>query len=438
MKLRRILWSALILFGVLVVAWAALVAREFAAGALPAGAEKLAATTVQIERGEYLARIGNCAGCHTARGGEPYAGGRPVDTPFGAVYAGNLTPDRATGIGDWSGADFYRALHEGRSRDGRMLYPAFPYPNFTQVTREDSDAIFAYLRQRVQPVHQVNTAHALSFPYDSSLALATWRLLYFKPADNKADDKQSADAAWQRGAYLVQGLAHCGACHSTRNALGAPLAGHAYDGAMMPLNDWYAPSLTARDETSVADWPLDDIARWLQSGTSSRGSAFGPMAEVVFQSTQYLNADDATAMATYLKALPVTRGVAFKASASPVASGKGVAADRGAQLYREHCAACHGKEGEGKAGAYPALVGNRTVLMGNTANLFRVALSGGFAAATAGNPRPHGMPPFYHLLGDDELIALLNHVRGAWGNNAAALTSLDLIHYRDALRSARP
>ena len=436
MKLRRVFWGLLILFGVLVLAWAALVAREFAAGTLPSGSDKLVVTPALLERGEYLARIGNCAGCHTTRGGPAYAGGRAVDTPFGAVYAGNLTPDRATGIGDWSSADFYRALHDGRSRDGRLLYPAFPYPNFTQVSREDSDAIYAYLRDRVPPVHQVNTAHALTFPYDSPIALATWRLLYFKPAVQKTDERQSADTAWHRGAYLVQGLAHCGACHSTRNALGAPLAGHAYDGAMMPLNDWYAPSLTARDEASVADWPLEDVARWLQTGTSLRGTAFGPMAEIVFQSTQYLSDDDARAMATYLKALPVTRGVAFKPSPKTVSSGRAAAADRGSELYKEHCASCHGDAGEGKAGAWPALVGNRTVLMGNTANLFRVVLSGGFAPATASNPQPYGMPPFYHLLKDDDLIALLNHVRSSWGNAAPALTTLDLLHYRDGLRTA--
>lgn len=395
----------------------------------------VAATPAQIERGEYLARIGNCAGCHTARGGAPYAGGHPVDTPFGAVIAGNLTPDPATGIGEWSADAFYRALHEGRSRDGRPLYPAFPYPNFTRLTREDSDAIFAYLRQRVPPVHRVNTAHALAFPYDSVLALAAWRRLYFKPASPATDTTRSAD--WQRGAYLVQGLAHCGACHSTRNALGAPLAGHAYDGTMMPRNDWYAPSLTARDEASVADWPLEEIAQWLQQGRSAHGSALGPMAEVVFQSTQYLNDDDARAMATYLKALPVTRGATFQPSAPAVSSARPVAAGLGAERYGELCADCHGKQGEGKAGAYPALLGNRTVLMGNSANLFRVVLSGGFAPATAGNPQPWGMPPFYHRLNDDELVAVLNHVRSAWGNAAPALTTLDLIRHRNGVLSAQ-
>ncbi|MCC7067138.1 MAG: cytochrome c [Burkholderiales bacterium] len=423
--------SALVIAGVCTV----LLTERYGGAALDADKAPLDATAAQIERGEYLARIGNCAGCHTARGGETYAGGRAVDTPFGAIYASNLTPDEATGIGAWSAGAFYRALHEGRSRDGRLLYPAFPYPNTTFTTREDSDAIYAYLMNRVKPVSRDNTPTTMSFPFNTQIALAAWRRLYFKPATQQSDATQSA--AWNRGAYLVQGLAHCGACHSTRNALGAPLAGHAYDGAMMPRNDWYAPSLTARDEASVTDWPLEEIAQWLQQGRSAHGSALGPMAEVVFQSTQYLNDDDARAMATYLKALPVTRGATFQPSAPAVSSARPVAAGLGAERYGELCADCHGKQGEGKAGAYPALVGNRTVLMGNPANLFRVVLAGGFAPATAGNPQPWGMPPFYHRLGDDELVAVLNHVRSAWGNAAPALTTLDLIRHRNGVLSAQ-
>jgi mono/diheme cytochrome c family protein len=180
---------------------------------------------------------------------------------------------------------------------------------------------------------------------------------------------------------------------------------------------------------------VEEIAHWLQTGVSVRGTAFGPMAEVIFQSTQHLARDDALAMAVYLKSLPVTRGVAITPALAPEASGKMIAAGRGRELYLGHCAACHGKQGEGKPGAYPTLVGNRTLLMTNTANLFGVLLSGGFAPATAGNPRPHGMPPFYHLLTDDDMAALLSYVRSAWGNSAPTITTLDLIHYRDRLRS---
>ncbi len=394
----------------------------------------LVANSAQIERGEYLARIGNCAGCHTARGGEAYAGGRAVDTPFGAIYASNLTPDKETGIGAWSSGAFYRAMHEGRSRDGRLLYPAFPYPNTTLTTREDSDAIYAYLMNRVTPAAASNAPNTLSFPFNNQFALATWRLLYFKPGKFQPEPTRSAE--WNRGAYLVQGLAHCGACHSTRNALGAPIAGHTYDGAMMPGNDWYAPSLTSAGEASVAEWNLAQIATWLKVGTSPHGAALGPMAEVIFQSTQYATEDDVLAMATYLKALPpVAQSRAFSAPGKLVTQRK--SDDVGAQSYRKHCADCHGDNGEGKSDAFPALAGNRTVTMANATNLITLILKGGFAPATAGNPRPHGMPPFYHLLNDAEIANVATYIRSSWGNTAPALTELDMVKYRDALGAGR-
>ena len=389
---------------------------------------KIDATSEQIARGAYLAQIGNCSGCHTMPGGEPYAGGKGVSTPFGTIYAGNLTPDPATGIGSWGANDFYRALHEGRSRDGRLLYPAFPYPNISLTTRDDSDAIYAFLMNRVAPVKRESTAHTLRFPFNNQLALAAWRVLYFKPRAYQPDATQSV--SWNRGAYLVQGLAHCGACHSTRNALGAPIAGHAYDGAMMPLSDWYAPSLTARNEASVADWEIAQISAWLKHGISERGTALGPMAEVVYQSTQHLRDGDAQAMATYLKALtPAATSLTTNAATSRKADAQSE------KLYVDHCSKCHGDKGEGKPGAFPALAGNRAVTMANTTNLIHVVLAGGFAPATTGNPRPHGMPPYYHLLSDAEIAKLLTFVRSSWGNNAAAVTDLDMVKYRNALRT---
>ncbi len=389
-----------------------------------------AATPEQIARGEDLARIGNCAGCHTARGGDPYAGGKGVETPFGAVYASNLTPDKETGIGTWSADAFYRAMHEGRSKDGRLLYPAFPYPNLSLTTREDSDAIFAFLVNRVAPVSRVNNEHALAFPYNNAYALAAWRLLYFKPVALRTDASQSAQ--WNRGAYLVQGLAHCGACHSTRNALGAPVAGHTYDGAMMPGNDWYAPSLTDTREASVADWPIEQIAQWLKDGTSKTGAALGPMAEIVFQSTQHASDADLKAMSEYLKSLPTSA-----AKRTALATPTGTVNDAGKRIYSDRCASCHGDNGEGKPDAFPALAGNRTVTMANTTNLITLILKGGFAPATAGNPRPHGMPPFYHLLSDAEIAHVATTIRSSWGNTAPAVTELDMVKYRDALGAGR-
>ena len=427
---RTWLW-VLAVFACLFLALAWFIAREFVGGLVTYATKRSEATPEQIGRGEYLARLGNCAACHTARGAEPYAGGRAVETPFGAVFAGNLTPDVATGIGGWDSSAFYRAMTLGRSRDGRMLYPAFPYPNFSQITRDDCDALFAYLMNGVKPVARVNTAHTLQFPFDSQLALAVWRALYFKPKTFQPESGQSAD--WNRGAYLVQGLAHCGACHSTRNALGAPVAGHAYDGAMMPGNDWYAPSLTAASEASVANWSLAEIAAWLKDGATPKASALGPMAEVIFQSTQYANNADLLAMATYLKALPsVEPSRVSNAPAKLITQRKSDGA--GAALYAKHCANCHGENGEGKTDAFPALAGNRAVTMANATNIISIIIKGGFAPAASGNPRPHGMPPYYHLLSDVDIAQLATHIRSSWGNAASVVTELDLLKYRNGLR----
>ena len=427
--MRRVLS---VIFGLIVFVIAGLTIslyREVNGSAMTgAEPESNAATAEQIARGEYLARIGNCAGCHTARGGEPYAGGKTVDTPFGAVYAGNLTPDKTTGIGTWSADAFYRAMHEGRSKDGHLLYPAFPYPNLSLATREDTDAIFAFLMNRIAPANRANNAHALAVPYNNAYALAAWRLLYFKPVTQQTDTTRSAQ--WNRGAYLVQGLAHCGACHSTRNALGAPVAGHTYDGAMMPGNDWYAPSLTDKHEASVADWPIEQIAQWFKDGTTQTGAALGPMAEIVFQSTQHASDADLKAMSEYLKSLPA---ITSKRAANAAASG--TVNDSGKRLYNDRCATCHGDNGEGKSDAFPALAGNRTVTMANATNLITLTLKGGFAPSTVGNPRPHGMPPFYHLLTDADIANVATYIRSSWGNTLPALTELDMVKYRNALKS---
>ena len=260
-----------------------------------------AATPMQIERGRYLALAGNCAGCHTVRGGAAYAGGLGIGTPFGTVYAGNLTPDRTHGIGSWSAAHFWRAMHNGRSKDGRLLYPAFPYPSFTRITREDSDALYAYLRS-VPAAATPNTPHRLRFPYDTQAALAVWRALSFAPTTFVANDAQSSE--WNRGAYLVDGLGHCIACHGARNVLGATQDQRGLSGGLIASENWYAPSLTSKREASMADWETRHIVALLKDGTAPGASVSGPMADVVFRSTQHLSEADLTAMAVYLKKLP--------------------------------------------------------------------------------------------------------------------------------------
>lgn len=369
-------------------------------------------TEAQVARGAYLARAGNCATCHTERGGQPYAGGRALATPFGTVFSTNLTPDADTGLGNWSAEAFWRALHNGRSRDGRLLYPVFPYPNYTQVTRADADALYAYLRS-LPPVKAPNRAHELAFPFSTQPALAVWRALYFRPAEHRDDAARSAQ--WNRGAYLVRGLGHCAACHEARNLLGAS-QGLELAGGLMPLQNWYAPSLRDPHEAGVADWSEQDIVSLLRTGLSPRGSVLGPMADVVYRSTQHLSEEDLRAMAVFLKTLPPpapSRATPVRATSARLAQGEA--------LYARHCATCHGDLGEGVAGIYPALAGNRALRMSEPANVIRVIAKGGFLPATQGNPRPFGMPPFAHLLSDDEIAAVASYVRESWGNGGGVV-----------------
>ena len=387
------------------------------------------AGAAQIDRGAYLARIGNCMDCHTLRGGAVGAGGRGIETPFGTVYSSNLTPDEASGIGRWSAADFWRALHNGRSRDGHLLYPAFPYPNYTQITRADADALFAWLRSR-PAVTNITPAHALRFPYNTQAALAVWRALYFRPGVYRADPARSAQV--NRGAYLVQGLGHCSACHGARNAMGATHDQLDLAGGLIPVQNWYAPSLASAHEAGVADWTPASITTLLRSGASPRGWVSGPMADVVARSTQYLSDEDALAMAHFLKALPEQpANSGTPATAAPVSAH---ADARGARLYEDHCETCHGDAGQGVPGAYPSLAGNRAVNLASAANLVQIVLHGGFAPATLAHPRPYGMPPFVLTLNDREIASVLTHVRRSWGNQGSEVGEIEVAALRASAR----
>lgn len=365
-----------------------------------------AAAPAAVARGAYLATLGNCAGCHTAPGGAPYAGGRAIATPFGTVFAGNLTPD-ASGLAAWSADDFWRALHHGRSRDGRWLTPAFPYTAFTHIRRDDSDALWAYLRS-LPAVSQATRPHELRFPYGTQPALWVWRQLYFRPGVLQDDAQRSA--AWNRGAYLVRGLGHCAACHAPRNAWGA--SDDTLDGGFMPNRAWWAPSLSPVG----SDEPLIEL---LRSGQSAQGSALGPMAEVVRQSTQHWRDEDLRALAIYLRSLPP--------GAAATAASAGINGN-GERLYAERCASCHGERGQGVPKIYPALAGNATTLQPHVVNLVQVLRHGGFAPATAAHPRPFGMPP--SELNDAQMADVLSHVRRSWGNNAAPVSAVDVLRTR--------
>lgn len=422
--MKRILWSLVFAVAVLGVTAAAVVALNLRWEAPLPAAQTLKTSPELVARGEYLARVGNCMACHTTQGGAPFGGGRGIETPFGVVYSSNLTPDKAQGIGNWSSAEFWRAMHHGRSKDGRLLYPAFPYPNYTQVTREDTDAIFAYL-QSLPAVSAANRPHALRFPYSTQSALAVWRALFFAPGKPVFEPAQTAE--YNRGAYLVNGLGHCTACHTPRNALGATMDGQAFSGGLIPVQNWYAPALNAVHEAGVKQWRTENVAALLQTGVAPQGSVLGPMAEVVFRSTQYLNDADARAMAVYLQALPQSEHQAFTATPAPPAA----AMVRGALVYEQQCVQCHGDQGQGRPAAFPALAGNRAVVLADPTNLLNVVLRGGYLPATAGNPRPHGMPPFQHLLADEDVAAVATYVRNSWGNQAPGVGTIEVYRARE-------
>ncbi len=422
--MRRLLWSVLLatLLAMVLMVWMGLRGDHNAVSSAPRIAPEL---NEPVARGAYLAVVGNCRGCHTERGGTPYAGGRAIPTPFGVFHGPNLTPDVQTGIGGWSTDDFWLALHEGRGHDGELLYPVFPFTHYTQVTRADSDALFAYLRS-LPAVARVNTPHQLRFPYNQRWLLVVWRALYFRPGGYSADPTQSAE--WNHGAYLVEGLGHCNACHQPRNALGAPQAIATPKGGV--VLGWYAPALDASREAGVAHWPQEEVVALLQTGITQNAATLGPMGEVVFESLQHWRPEDLQTMATYLRALPDRDAMPTRQTTAPASPQLRKSLERGATAYSEHCASCHGDKGEGRAPAALALAGNRAVTMTANINPIRTVLYGGYGPGTAGNPQPFGMPPFHNQLSDGEIADILSYVRGAWGNAAEPVNDFEVSRQR--------
>jgi mono/diheme cytochrome c family protein len=392
---------------------------EQAAPAMDAGA--------LVEKGRYLASVGNCMGCHTATGGKPFAGGRELPTQFGSFFGPNLTSDAATGIGQWTADDFWRALHNGKARDGSLLYPAFPYASYSSVSRADSDALYAYLHS-LPAVSQQNRPHDLDFPFSQRIVIAGWRALYFHPRQPvPASDKSPQ---WLRGRYLVEGLAHCAECHTPRNGMGALVASKGLQGESIPAQNWYAPPLTGDRITGLGQWSEQDVVDLLKTGISRHAHAAGPMSEAVRVGFQHASDDDLHSIAIYLKSLPAA---GLDADARGQAAETGVM-ESGGKLYTAHCVQCHQASGEGKAPAWPSLAGNISVVASSPSNVIRAVLSGGFAPATEGNPEPHGMPPFGQRLNDQEVAAVATYVRQSWGNSAETVTFAQVRRVREAIR----
>ena len=377
-----------------------------------------------IERGRYLAVAGDCTACHTPIGGKLFSGGRPLATPFGILLAPNITSDQ-TGIGDWTPDDLYNLLHNGIGRGGIHIYPAMPYTYYTRMTRDDSTAILAYLKS-TDPVHNEVQSNQLPFPLNIRTSLIAWNALFFTPGEFKPDPSKSA--AWNRGAYLVEGPEHCGMCHTPKNLLGADKGGAAYQG--YSLQGWVAPNLTGDKRAGLSAWTEEDIYQYLATGRNRFDIASGPMAEAVQDSTSHLTESDLRAMATYIKDQPASGGDVRPVAASDPAMQQGQA------IYVDQCAACHTMRGDGIVGLFPRLSGAPLVQQSDPESLIHVVVAGSRAVATDAAPTGPGMPTFDWKFSDDQIAAVLTYIRNSWGNAAPAVTASTVHSARASLHES--
>jgi mono/diheme cytochrome c family protein len=369
-------------------------------------------TAEDIARGKALTEAGDCASCHTADPAKPFAGGKRIDTPFGGIYSPNLTPDRETGLGAWSDDDFYSALRFGVARDGSRYYPAFPYPNFTKLTRQDIFAIRAYLAT-LTPVSNAPRAPELRFPFNYRFVMLGWNWLFFKPGILMPDQQKSAE--WNRGRYLVEGVAHCGACHTPKNMFGADKRGRAYGGGRVA--GMFAPRLDGAARSGLKSWSVEDITEYLQSGRNGKSHAGELMSEVVVNSTSRMSDADVRAIAVYLKGLPAGRAEPKVTPPSPAQLAEGK------KLYDGACIACHEGDGSGAPRIYPPLPGNANLQSADALSTLRIILDGAETVTTPRAPNKGSMLAYAAKMTDQQIADVTNYIRNAWGNAAPLVTA---------------
>lgn len=389
-------------------------ALSLGARAAFAGGEKETPSAAQIRRGEYLARAGDCVSCHSSPQGGEYGGGLRINTPYGFLITPNITFDPVTGIGGWTKDDFWNALHSGYSKRGYYLYPVMPYTFFTKATREDVDAIYDFLSTVPSQIYPVDVNH-LNFPFSIRSTMLAWNELYFTPGTYQDDRKKGK--AWNRGAYLVQGVGHCGACHDPRNFMGAVESGADLSGGR--VGDWFATNLTPNKETGLGKWNVPQVVTFLKRGQNAHMVAEGPMAEVVHNSLKHLTDADLRAIAEYLKSQPAAKSEVETPAAEPFDRA------RAALLYVNNCSQCHGPHGSGlpaALGGGPSLAGNALVVAPDPANIIR--------ATVGGLPAHFGrvaMPSQLNGVTAQQLADIINYVRTSWGNHAAPNATVQAI-----------
>jgi alcohol dehydrogenase (quinone), cytochrome c subunit len=377
-------------------------------------------------KGEYVARAADCIACHSVRGGRAFAGGLRMGTPMGVIYSTNITPDPETGIGSYSLQDFDRAVRSGIAKDGHHLYPAMPYPSYAKISDEDIQALYTFFMKEVPPVKQANNPSEIPSYLSPRWPLVVWNFIFTREGAYVAAPNR--DAVWNRGAYLVEGLGHCGACHTPRGWAFQERALDDGSSAYLQgaeLDAWSAPNLRGDQRTGLGGWSEDDIAAFLKSGHNDKGVAFGSMLDVVNNSTPYLADEDIRAMAVFLKSLPATAQQAqfvYDDAATKVLQG-GKPQPAGAAIYLGTCAPCHGTDGKGQAPFMPPLAGNPAVLDANPSSLINLVLNGADPLVVRGVPDPYRMPQFRIQLNDEAVAGVLSFVRDAWGNGAAEVTT---------------
>jgi mono/diheme cytochrome c family protein len=373
------------------------------------------------ERGRYLAAAGDCAGCHTTDGGAPYAGGRPLETPFGTVLSANLTPD-ASGLKTWTADQFYRAMHEGISANGEHLYPAFPYNYFAKMPRADTDALFAWLRS-LPPVANKPDRNQLPFPFNIRGLMSVWNLLYLDKATFVPDPAH--DAQWNRGAYLVEGPGHCAACHTPKTMLGGPRSGRDFQGGA--FGTWFAPDLTPNDRTGLGGWTRDETVAFLKTGRNAHASASGEMGLVVQDSTSALSDDDLQAMAAWL-------GDRAASPALQMTPPETAQMKAGEAIFVDECSGCHLMHGQGQTLAFPPLAHSANAQQADPTTTLHLILAGAQAPSTRAQPTPFTMPAFAWKLDDRQVAAVATYLRNNWGNAAPAVSPDQVARLRARLR----
>ncbi|WP_243077618.1 cytochrome c [Pantoea sp. MQR6] len=377
----------------------------------------------QIARGNYIATLGDCTACHTSNEQQPFAGGVKLQTPFGVLVGANITPDRETGIGNWSYDDFRRAMNEGVGHNGKRLYGAMPFTAYTKMSEKDLQDLWAWM-QTLQPIdHSVET-NQLPFPFNIRTSLLFWNWINFTQGEFKPDPNKSAE--WNRGAYLVEGLGHCGTCHTSKNLLGGDksdlLGGEVVEG-------WYAPNLTASDHRGLGKWTQQDIVSYLRTGVNRYDIASGPMADAVRHSTQHWHEDDLNAVAVYLK-----EGEKSDEEKPEPLAASDARMKMGATIYEAKCSACHSPGGRGEKNIFPQLADNPLLNQVDATSLMRVVLAGSRGVETDVRPTAPAMPAFAGTLSDENIAAVLTYIRNSWGNAASPVEAGDVKKMKESLQ----